>query len=125
MFHSTPFGVNNENFLGGFDMSVFAGAEIYTILRDVSQVQCQAHIPLKTRFVGYPTQMKSTQKNMKCTCPTPAPRVGDPTAPIFHLLALGVGVGGNANFSVLRWGNPNFSVFRYQQVGIANANFSR
>ena len=30
---------------------------------------------------------------MKCTCPTPAPCVGDPTPLIFHLLALGVGVG--------------------------------
>ena len=66
---------------------------------------------------------------MKFTCPTPAPRVGDP--PIFHLLALGVGVGGNANFSVCIGGNANFSVcvggnanfsiFRYQHVGIPNA----
>ena len=31
---------------------------------------------------------------MKSTWPMPAPRVGDPTPPIFHLLALGVGVGG-------------------------------
>ena len=31
--------------------------------------------------------------NMKSTWPTPAPRVGDPTPPIFHLVALGVGVG--------------------------------
>ena len=27
---------------------------------------------------------------MKSTCPTSAPRVGDPTPPIFHLLALGL-----------------------------------
>ena len=39
-------------------------------------------------------------KNMKCTRPTSVPRIGDPTPPIFHLLALGVGVWGNANFSV-------------------------
>ena len=37
---------------------------------------------------------------MKSTCPKPAPRVGDPTPSIFHLLALGVGLGGKANFSV-------------------------
>ena len=48
---------------------------------------------------------------MKSTWPTPAPRVGDPTPPIFHLLALGVGVGGNANFSVRMGGNTNFSVW--------------
>ena len=33
--------------------------------------------------------------------PNAAPRVGDPTPPIFHRLALQVGLGGNANFSVL------------------------
>ena len=37
---------------------------------------------------------------MKSTWPTPAPHVGDPTPSIFHLLMLGVGVGGNPNFSV-------------------------
>ena len=37
---------------------------------------------------------------MKSTWPTPALRVGDPTPPIFHLLVLEVGVGGNANFRV-------------------------
>ena len=51
--------------------------------------------------------------NMKSTWPTPVPHVGDPTPPIFHLLALGVGVGGNANFTVCIGGNANFSVFRY------------
>ena len=50
---------------------------------------------------------------MKCTWPTPAPHVGDPAPPISHLLVLGVGIGGNANFSV----------FKYQHVGIAKANF--
>ena len=38
--------------------------------------------------------------NMKSTWQTPAPHVGDPTPPIFHLLVLGVCVGGNTNFSV-------------------------
>ena len=37
---------------------------------------------------------------MKSTWPTPAPRVGDLTPPIFNLLALGVGVGGNTKFSI-------------------------
>ena len=35
---------------------------------------------------------------------------GHPTTPIFHLLALGVGVEGNANFSVGFGGNTNFSI---------------
>ena len=48
--------------------------------------------------------MKSTEKNMKCTWPAPAPRIGDPMPPIFHLLALGVGAGGNTNYRVSRWG---------------------
>ena len=38
--------------------------------------------------------------NMKSTWPMPAPRIGDPMPPTFHLLALGVGIGGNANFSI-------------------------
>ena len=57
---------------------------------------------------------------MKSTCPMPAPRLGDPTPPIFHLLALVGGLGGNANFSVRVGGNANFSVIRYQHV-IPNA----
>ena len=48
---------------------------------------------------------------MKSTWPMPVPPVRDPTPPIFHLLALGVDIGGNTNFSV----------FRYQHVGIPNA----
>ena len=47
-----------------------------------------------------PNANEINTKKKKCTWPMPAPRVGDPTPPIFHLLALGVGVGGNANFSV-------------------------
>ena len=50
---------------------------------------------------------------MKSTCPMPAPCVRDPTPPIFHLLTLGVGLGGNANFSVHVGGNTHFSTFRY------------
>ena len=71
-----------------------------------------------------------TTNNMKCTWPTPTPRVGDPTQPIFHLLSLGVGFGGNANCRVGVGGNTNVRVcvgstrlFRYQQVGISNAKF--
>ena len=54
------------------------------------------------------TGMKSTQTKMKCTWPMQEICVGDPARPILHLFALGVGVGGNANFRV----------FRYQHVGI-------
>ena len=57
---------------------------------------------------------------------------GDRTQSIFHILALGVCVGGNANFRVGVGGNANFKVhvgsarlFRYQHVGIPNAKFWR
>ena len=53
---------------------------------------------------------------MKSTWPTPAPRVGERTPPIIDLLALGVGVGGYANFSIRVGGNANFCVFRYQHA---------
>ena len=59
--------------------------------------------------------------NMESTWPTQEFCIGDPTRPIFHLCALGVCVGGNANFSVRVGGYANFSVFRYQHVGIPNA----
>ena len=51
--------------------------------------------------------------------------VRGPAPPIFHMLALGVGIGGNANFSVCVGGNANFSVFRYQHVGIPKAKLWR
>ena len=57
---------------------------------------------------------------MESTWPTPAPRVGDPVPPIFHLLALGLGLEGNVNLSLRVRGNTNFSVFRSQHVGIDN-----
>ena len=53
--------------------------------------------------------------NMKSTWPTQKNCIGDPTLPIFHLLTLGVGIGGNASFSA----------FRYQHVGIPNAKLWR
>ena len=62
-------------------------------------------------------------KNMKCTCPTPAPMSEGPTPPIFHWLASGVGVGANANFKFGVGENANFSIFRYQH-GIPNAKKS-
>ena len=64
--------------------------------------------------------------NKKSTWPTPAPHVyKDPTPPIFHLQALEVGIGGNANFSICIAGNANFSIFRYQHAGILNAKLER
>ena len=57
---------------------------------------CDTPKPLfhwKSRSHWLPNANEIDTNNMKCTCPTPAPRVGDPTPPIFHLLALGVGVG--------------------------------
>ena len=53
--------------------------------------------------------MKSTHKKKKCTWSTPEFCVGDPTRPIFHLFALGVGIGGNTNFSFLVGGKANFT----------------
>ena len=51
--------------------------------------------------------------------------VGDPTSTIFHLLALGVGVGGNANVSVFRYrcvGIPNAKLWRWGSKPTAGAN---
>ena len=66
---------------------------------------CIAHIPLKK----------------KCTWPKREFCVGDPTQPIFHWLALGFCIGGNANFMSRVGSNANFSFFRYQHVGIPKA----
>ena len=46
------------------------------------------HCKLGLRWL--PNANEINTKNMKCTWPTPAPFVGDPTPPIFHLVALGV-----------------------------------
>ena len=62
---------------------------------------------------------------MKCIWPARKFCVGDPTQRIFHWLALGFCVGGNANFMFRVGGNANFSVFRYQHVGIGNGNLWR
>ena len=67
---------------------------------------------------------KMSTNNMKPTWPLREFCVGDPTRPIFHLVALGVCVEGNANFSVCVGGTANLSVFRYQHVGIPNAKLS-
>ena len=77
------------------------------------------HWTLRSRWL--PSANEIDTKNMKCTWPTRAPTLGDPLQPIFHLLALGVCVGGNANFGVCVRGNANFRVLRYQHVGIFNA----
>ena len=72
------------------------------------------HCNLGSRLVTTPNEMSTN--NMKSTWPTP----GDPTQPIFHWLALGVLVGGNANIRFGIGGNSNFSIFRYQHVGLPN-----
>ena len=61
---------------------------------------------------------------MKFTGPTREFCVGDPMRPIFTLFALGVCVGGNANFTFRVRSNANLTIFRYQQAGIPNANLS-
>ena len=70
----------------------------------IDKYDCKAHNPLKTPLRWIPNANEINTENMKCTWPTPAPPVGEPMPPIFHLLTLGVGVGGNANFSILCWG---------------------
>ena len=66
-------------------------------------------------------RMKLTPKNEMYMANGKKNCAGDPTRPIFHLFALGVGVGEKANFSIRIGGNANFGVFRYQHVGIPNA----
>ena len=62
---------------------------------------------------------------MKCTWPMQKFCVVDPTQPIFHWLALGFCIGGNANIMFCVGGDANFSIFRYQHVGIPNTKVSR
>ena len=69
---------------------------------------------------GLTNASESDTNNMKSTWPMREFCVGDSTPPIFHLLALGVGLGSNSNFSVCVEGNPNVNVFRDQHDGIPN-----
>ena len=71
----------------------------------------KAHIPLKLRLCRLPNANEINTKNMKCTCPTQRPNARDPTHPIFHWLALGFCVGGNANFTFLRRGQTQILCF--------------
>ena len=52
---------------------------------DLSPYSTRNHI-----CVGYPMQMKLTQKNMESTWPIQAPTREDPTQTMFHLLMLGL-----------------------------------
>ena len=52
---------------------------------------------------------------MKCTCPTQRPNARDPTQPIFHWLASGVGVGANANFKFCVGTKANLKGLRWLQ----------
>ena len=63
--------------------------------------------------------------NIKSTWPTQIFCIGDPTQFIFHWLALGFCIGGNANFMFCIGGNANLDNFKYQHVGIPNANLWR
>ena len=89
----------------------------------IKQLKPIFHWKLGLRWL--PNANEINTNNMKCTWPKPAPCVWDPTPPIFHLLALGVGVGGNANFSICVGANAKFNAFRYQHVGIPNAKLWR
>ena len=54
----------------------------------------------KRRLRWLPNANDMDTNNMKCKCPMRDLCVGDPTQPIFHWLALGFCVGGNANLRV-------------------------
>ena len=84
----------------------------------------KAHIPLCSRWL--PNTSENDRNNMNLH----GQRENFASWTQHHLystcsrwgLALGVGIGGNANVCVRVGGNANFSVFRYQQVGIGNAS---
>ena len=76
------------------------------------------HWKLGSRWVPNANEMDTN--NMKCTWPTPAPCVGDPTQLIFHLLALEVCVGDNTSFRVCV---GSARLFKHQHVGILLAKF--
>ena len=79
------------------------------------------HCKLGSRWVTNANEMSTN--NMKYRWPTEKNCVGDPTQPIFHWLALGFCIGGNAHFMFHVRGNTTFSVFRYQHVGIPTQDF--
>ena len=69
---------------------------------------------------------------MKCTCPTQGPNARDPTQPIFHLLALGFCVGGNASFrfcvgemQILAFSDTNMLVSPTQNSGVGGLSQSQ
>ena len=66
------------------------------------------HCKLGSHWVPYANEISTN--NMKCTWPTRKFCVGDPTQPIFHWLAFGFCVGGNANLIFRNGGNEKFSV---------------
>ena len=80
----------------------------------------KAHIPLQT---GFTLGNQMSANNIKCTWPMQKFCIGDPSQSIFHWLALGFCVGGNANFMFCVGGYANFSILRYQHVSIPNAKF--
>ena len=84
------------------------------LLERVNVLRFKPILHWKLPLCWLPNANEINTKNMKCTWPTSVPCVGDPMPPIFHLLALGVGIGGN--FSMCIGGNAKFSVFRYQLV---------
>ena len=77
------------------------------------------HWKLGLRWVTKANEMDTN--NIKSTWPTPAPCIGNPKGPIFHLLALGVRFRNNANFRVYV---GSAMLFGYQHVGIPPKKFS-
>ena len=82
----------------------------------------KACIPFDVAFALGTQRDQKRGKQYEIYMPNANPTLANPTPPIFHLLMLGIGDGGNANFSVRVGANTNFSVLRYQHVGIFNAS---
>ena len=90
-----------------------------------------ACISLDIAFALGTQRDQKQDKQHEIYMPNANPALAYPTPPIFHLLALGVGIVGNTNFSVCVGGNANFSVLDTNMLvslfvsGISNTKFSQ
>ena len=99
---------------------------IFTVM--VNQMHLKPIFQWKLGLPWAPNANEIHTKNMKCTWPTQKFCIWYPTPPIFHWLASGVGVGGNANFRFGVGDNTNFSVRWRKSVALgvqANARTQR
>ena len=93
--------------------------EVWTLLVRISSSN-QSFKPIST-VKRDPTRMKSTRKEIKCTCQRESFALGSQC----NLYSIGLlCYGGIANCMFCVGGNANFSVFRYQHVGIPNTKLA-